>query len=216
MLISLSGLTLVLDIISNVRRKCKKCTLRRKCNKHPTATMRTKIEESEKSLQAEISKAKIDYKANLVSSCANNSNNKIYQYIKNITKSSSIPQTLFHNSSPISSDLSKAEAFNKYFHSVFIQDPRCHCVFDYPSASDSLSEVTILDTDVYNVLANLDTSKATGPDEIPPIVLSTCASALCKPLHLFTCFVYVWILAIYLLNRRFTKLYQFLKQEIVV
>ena len=51
-------------------------TLRRKCNKHPTATIRTKIEESEKSLQAEISKAKIDYEANLVSSCANNSNNK--------------------------------------------------------------------------------------------------------------------------------------------
>ena len=173
---------------SSIRHRIK-ClnTLRRKCNKHPTATIRTKIEESEKSLQAEISKAKIDYEANLVSSCANNSNNKIYQYIKYITKTSSIPQTLFHNSSPISSDLSKADAFNKYFHSVFTQDLRCHCVFNYPSASDSLSEVTILDTDVYNVLANLDTSKATGPDEIPPIVLSTCASALCKPLHYLFC-----------------------------
>ena len=65
-------------------------TLRRKCNKHPTATIRTKIEESEKSLQAEICKAKIDYEVNLASSCANNSNNKIYQYIKYITKSSSV------------------------------------------------------------------------------------------------------------------------------
>ena len=108
MLISLSGLTLVLDIISNDLTHA----LRRKCNKHPTATIRTKIEESEKSLQAEINKAKIDYEANLVSSCANNSNNKIDQYIKIITKSSLIPQTLFHNSSPISSDLSKADAFN--------------------------------------------------------------------------------------------------------
>ena len=71
-------------------------TLRRKCNKHPTATIRTKIEELEKSLQTEISKAKIGYEANLVSSCANNSNNKIYQYIKNITKSNSIPQTPPH------------------------------------------------------------------------------------------------------------------------
>ena len=83
--------------------------------------------------------------------------------------------------------MSKADAINKYFHSIFTQDLRCHCVFNYPSASDSLSEVTILDTDVYNVLANLDTSKATGPDEIPPIVLSTCASALCKPLHYLFC-----------------------------
>ena len=82
--------------------KCLNTLRRRRCNKHPTAIIRTKIEESEKSLQSKISKAKIskvkiDYEANLVSSCANNSNNKIYQY--NITKSSSIPQTLFHNSS---------------------------------------------------------------------------------------------------------------------
>ena len=59
--------------------------------------------------------------------------------------------------------------------------------FDYPSASDSLSETTILDTNVYNVQFTLDTSKATCPNEIPPIVLSTCASALCKPLHYLFC-----------------------------
>ena len=42
---------------SSIRHRIK-ClnTLRRKCNKHPTATIRTKIEESEKLLQAEISK----------------------------------------------------------------------------------------------------------------------------------------------------------------
>ena len=38
-----------------------------------------------------------------------------------------------------------------------------------------------------NTLAALDTTKATGPDEIPPIVLSTCASALYKPLHHLFC-----------------------------
>ena len=35
---------------------------------------------------------------------------------------------------------------------------------------------------VYNALINLNITKATGPDNIPPIVLSKCASVLCKPL----------------------------------
>ena len=34
--------------------------------------------------------------------------------------------------------------------------------------------------------------------------------------HCITCFVYVWILAIYLLNGRFTKFCQFLNQEIAI
>jgi len=42
--------------------------------------------------------------------------------------------------------------------------------------------------DVYYALINLDTSKAMGPDGIPPIVLSKCASILCKPLHHLFCF----------------------------
>ena len=46
------------------------------------------------------------------------------------------------------------------------------------SINTSISEV-----DVYNALINLDITKATGPDNIPPIVLSKCASVLCKPLH---------------------------------
>ena len=40
---------------------------------------------------------------------------------------------------------------------------------------------------VYDTLVTLDTTKAMGPDEIPSIVLSTCASALYKPLHHLFC-----------------------------
>ena len=117
----------------------------------------------------------------------NTNNSKIYNHIKNITKSSTIPPTLFHNSCFVNSNLSKADAFNRYFHSVFTKDSRCHSPLNFPSLTNSLSEIFISDVDVYNALVSLDTTKAIGPDEIPPIVLSTCASALYKPLHYLFC-----------------------------
>ena len=40
-----------------------------------------------------------------------------------------------------------------------------------------------MEADVYDALVKLDTSKAIGPDGIPPIVLSRCASVLYIPLH---------------------------------
>ena len=48
---------------------------------------------------------------------------------------------------------------------------------------DHSATLNITEADVYNTLVSLDTSKAMGPDGIPPIVLSKCALALYKPLH---------------------------------
>ena len=47
----------------------------------------------------------------------------------------------------------------------------------------SLCHINIIEADVYNIFVSLDTSKAMGPNGIPPIVFSKCALALYKPLH---------------------------------
>ena len=47
----------------------------------------------------------------------------------------------------------------------------------------SLCHITITEADVYEALVSLNTSKAMGPDGIPPILLSKCASVLYIPLH---------------------------------
>ena len=106
--------------------------------------------------------------------------------MKSITKSNLIPSTVFHNTSSANTDSAKANAFNIYFHSVFTQDTG-HCSStDYLPLTNTLSKINISDLDVYNSLITLDTTKAMGPDNIPLIVLSKCASALYKPLyHLF-------------------------------
>ena len=123
---------------------------------------------------------KSNYEANLVSTYANNNNSKIYSYIKNIAKSTSLPSTLYYDSIPANSDSAKANALNNYFHSVFNQDLDYHLYINHSASTSSLSKINISDLDVYNVL---DTTKAKGPNGIPPIVLSTCASALYKLLH---------------------------------
>ena len=160
-------------------------TLRRKYNKHPSKQNETKLVNLESQLQAEINIAKADYESTLISNFSNN-NSKIYKYIRSLTNSSSIPCSLYYNSTVANSDLDKASLFNKYFYSVFTT-PSCHpAPPDDNDDSNMLSELTISDADVLNVLLNLDTTKAMGSDGIPSIVLQRCATALYQPLtHLF-------------------------------
>ena len=87
---------------------------------------------------------------------------------------------------PVLINSAKANAFNIYFHSVFTQDTG-HCSStDYLTPTNTLSKINICNLDVYNSLITLNTTKAMGPDKIPPIVLSKCASALYKPCLLYT------------------------------
>ena len=46
-----------------------------------------------------------------------------------------------------------------------------------------MSDIDISVSDVYNVLINLDPTKAMGIDRIGPGILKHCAQALCVPLH---------------------------------
>ena len=63
--------------------------------------------------------------------------------------------------------------------SVFTSDPvTCKLVEDEdagPNFDLTLSDLTLTVTQVLNVLANLDASKATGPDEIQVIILKETA-----------------------------------------
>ena len=140
-----------------------------------------KYENSSNLLQAKITSAKANYESDLIMAFANNNNPRVYKYIRSLTKSHIIPPTLHYNCKIADSNIDKANMFNDYFYSVFTQAATDQSLpIENPS---HLSSINITEEDVYNALINLDTSKAKGPDGIPPIVLSKCASVLCRPFH---------------------------------
>ena len=167
---------------SNIRHhiKCLR-TLRCKFNKRPTDNNKMKNENSSNLLQAKITSAKANYESDLIMAFANNNNPRVYKYIRSLTKSHIIPPTLHYNCKIADSNIDKANMFNDYFYFVFTQAATNQSL---PTENSShLSSISITEEDVYNALINLDTSKAMGPDGIPPIVLSKCASVLCRPFH---------------------------------
>ncbi len=80
----------------------------------------------------------------------------------------------------------KAQAFNKFFTTSVqtenMEDPipKDHNLLYYPK----IPSLKITEVDVYELLKSLDTSKATGPDNISNALLKKCSLSLAKPLCL--------------------------------
>ena len=82
----------------------------------------------------------------------------------------------------------KANLFNEYFFSVFLKDSNLKFTCPPNSNTQSLHDIEISTTEVFEILSTLDVNKAPGIDGISPAVLKYCASPLLVPLcHLFTC-----------------------------
>ena len=81
-------------------------------------------------------------------------------------------------------DSTKADAFNKYFCSVFV-DEDSSTVPTFTTCRDdlpSLSSVQITPSIVFEKLQSLKCNKSPGPDGWPPIIFKNCADQLCIPL----------------------------------
>ncbi|XP_072025359.1 uncharacterized protein [Amphiura filiformis] len=78
-----------------------------------------------------------------------------------------------------------AEALNDFFASVFTVEnqnvPEPETIYTGPE-EEKLEEFVITNDCVKEKLKGLDSSKAAGPDQIPPSVLKECAEELCTPL----------------------------------
>ena len=105
---------------TSIRHKIK-ClrTSKRQLAKHPTESKRLKVANLQSELQLMIAEAKSDYESSLASNYAHMNNNKIFQYISSIKGRESFPAKMCYNDEYVSTDLDKAQLFNKYFYSVF-------------------------------------------------------------------------------------------------
>ncbi|XP_026744752.1 uncharacterized protein LOC113506092 [Trichoplusia ni] len=112
-----------------------------------------------------------------------------WSFVKNRHNSNAVPSTLTYENQIMSSGVSICEAFSKYFLSNFLNpsndNPNIHSsVLPIGSVSSEISNVMINTDYVHKLLAQLDTSKAAGPDSISPNLLTRCSSSLAYPVSL--------------------------------
>ena len=152
-------------------------THKRKCHLRPTPHNLSKLQSLLSQLKDQTSTAKLHYEQDL----AMDHPNKIF---KSFTSAPPVPPIVSFDSSTASTNSEKVLLFNKFFHSVFTRS-----VYQIPpphepvSPTPTLSDTGISESDVFEALCPLDTSKAIGVDGIGPNVLHHCALALYKPLH---------------------------------
>ena len=91
---------------------------------------------------------------------------------------SSVP-TLINGPEVLSSSVDKSNLFAKNFSSNSNLDDLGHPLPDYPSKTDSsLSNFTVSAKEVASLISGLDSTKATGPDNIPVMVLKNISPEL--------------------------------------
>jgi len=80
----------------------------------------------------------------------------------------------------------KAEALNNYFQSVFTKEDQTNIPSLDSNTEDSIPDIPDIAFSVEGIcqlLSELDTNKASGPDEIPPFVLKHCAEEILPVLN---------------------------------
>ena len=127
---------------------------------------------AENNFSQELCKAKSAYEHNLIYNYAHSRDSRIFQYIHSLTKSKSLLVVLHINSTMVSADMDRANAFNQYFYSVFKEgQTTLHNCVDLPSNHNCICSIGISTEEVFNALINLDSNKGSGLDNIGPRIL---------------------------------------------
>ena len=94
-------------------------TLRRTYKRSPSDRNKIRLIQAEDLFQQSVAEAKSNFEAALITDYACHSSPAIYHYIRNFTKSATIPPTVHLDATSANSDITRANLFNQYFYSVF-------------------------------------------------------------------------------------------------
>lgn len=125
-----------------------------------------------------------NYKAQLESKIANNPK-FFWNYIKTKRNGkSSFPANMFLNDTTANSNQAVADLFASHFSSVFTRGLIIPNAVNSFVNYDIIQPFNITEKCILKQINSLDSSKATGPDGIPPLFIKTCGSKLVRPLAL--------------------------------
>ena len=110
--------------------------------------------------------------------------NKFWTYVKRTSKSNRIPEVFILSSGRFVScnTKTKADMFNKFFFDQF-SEPSMHNT-DICLSTDNEFDIDFNPSRIKALFDAINTNKASGPGEIPGIVLKKCSNTLAFPLSI--------------------------------
>jgi hypothetical protein len=163
------------EVTKQIRRKD---SALRKAKKEDTQTNWARFRRFRNRLKNLITTKHREYLQNICDNITSNPK-RFWSYIKSKTKSRGLPTFLYDSArNKIDSFSGMANLFNRYFHSTFTtpnanDPPHTDTLID-----PNLASLTITNEEVLKQLHLLNPNKAHGPDDIPTIILKTCAHEL--------------------------------------
>ena len=133
-------------------------SLCRRIKWHSTQMLRTRLMQMERDLQSLIQSAKENYLMQLVTTFRSN--------LYNLSESKFEPHFIYYNNMTIHDPHQRAKIFNEYFNSTFTtSDYVLPSTQSLPAPwAPCLSELSLNESEVYEILVQLDTTKAMGCD----------------------------------------------------
>ena len=154
-----------------IRQKQKAYNRAKKSNKDSDwATFRRLRKKSQQSMK----QAHWDYVNRILEEDGKNSKG-LWRYLKGMRKDNAGVSPLSSNGKIVTTAQEKAEALNKQFSSVFTREDNSNIPEMGPSPYEKMPPIEVTEKGVKALLSGLNSRKATGPDDIPAILLKTCA-----------------------------------------
>ena len=165
----------------------KKKTLWRRIRKSKNAQMLEKFRKLRQSIKNWIRHERKAYLREIANEAFTNPK-RFWSYFKFKNKKSPIPESVTLKGVPVSEDQARAKAFNDYFKSIY-KNHLCCAVPDtcplHPDIPELIDAIQVSSAEICELLSTLDTSKATGPDNLPVVILKNCANSLSPSLTAF-------------------------------
>ena len=167
------------DIIHSLN---KKAALRKRAKLTNSSELWERFRQLRRNIKSLIRSKKRDYIAKL-GSVVKEKPKEFWRFFKAKTTGCSLPDTMQHNDQDITTAEDKAEAFNSYFASNFRPDsPISRSCSPSISIQSNLEFISVSSEDVSALLSSLKIDKATGPDEIPAMLLKECSNEIAPSL----------------------------------
>ena len=131
-------------------------------------------------INVKLKEAHNNYYARLFDTSFDENKRQFWKYVKAKKKDANVISTIMVDGAPLSDTISKAEALNNQFKSVFTQEdtdniPTMTTTADTGNPFPNMPEISFSLHGIQQALCNL---QACGPDRIPPFILKNCAEEI--------------------------------------